>query len=68
MQKKSEHSEENSLLQAKTFFGFVKRFSEFANRIYETFDHNLLNLAIVIVVVVFSIVQLILFLHFASNN
>ena len=33
---KSEHGEEHSPAQAKTFLGFVKGFSEFAKGIYET--------------------------------
>ena len=66
-QKKSERREENSPPQAKRFLGFAKRFSEFAKRIYETCDRNFFNLTI-IVVVVFSIVQFILCLRFASNN
>ena len=32
--KKNECSEENSLLQAKCFLGFVERFSEFGKGIY----------------------------------
>ena len=55
LQKKSKHSKENSLPQGKKFVGFVKCFSEF-------------NLALTIVIVLFSIVQFILFLHLASNN
>ena len=64
--KKSERSEENSPLQAKKCLGFVKRFSEFAKGIYETYDRNFFNLALV--VFVSSIVQFILFLRFASSN
>ena len=62
--KKFERSNENSPSQAKIFLGFVKHFSEFAKGIYETCDCNFFNLALV----VFSIVQFILFLCFASNN
>ena len=46
---------------------FCEAFSEFAKGSYETWDCNFFNLALVIVVV-FSILQFILFLHFASNN
>ena len=49
--KKTEHSDENGPPQAKNF----------AKGIDETFDRNLLNLAIFIVVVVFSTVQFIFF-------
>ena len=66
--KKSECSEENSLLQAKMILGFVKGFSEFVKGIYEICNHNSFNLVLIIVVVVFSIVQFILFLPFTSNN
>ena len=59
--KKTKHSDENGPPQAKNFFGFAKSFSKFAKGIYETFDRNLLNLAIFIVVVVFSTVQFIFF-------
>ena len=34
--KKSEHSKENNLPQAKNVWGSVKRFSEFTKGIYET--------------------------------
>ena len=47
--------------------GFAKRFSEFLKGIYETCNGNFFNLAIIIAIVVFSIVEL-LFLYFASNN
>ena len=53
--------------QAKNILGFVKRFSEFSKGIYETCNRDIFNLALVIVVV-FSILQFILFLRFASNN
>ena len=66
--KKSKQSKENRLLQVKFILGFVKCFSEFAKGIYEAFNCNFFNLAIVIVVAVFSIVQFILFFRFASNN
>ena len=67
--KKSNCSKENSLSQAKNLLGFVKHFNEFAKGIYETRDQNFFNLAIIIIIaVVFSIVQFILFLHFASHN
>ena len=66
-QKNSEHSKENSLPQAKNFLGFVKRLSEFGKEIYEKFHCNFFNFALIITAV-FSIVKLILFLHFASNN
>ena len=65
--KKSEHSEENCLLQAKFFFGFVKRFSEFA-REFMKHGITIFHLALIIVVVVFLIVQFILFLCFGGNN
>ena len=58
---KNQCNKENSLPQAKIFLGFVKHFTEFAKGIYETWDHNFFNLALTIVVV-FSIVQFILFL------
>ena len=48
--------------------GSVKHFNEFAKEIYETCDCNFFNLAIILVVVVFSIVRFITFLGFASNN
>ena len=47
--------------------GFVKRFNEFVKGIYETCDLIFFNVVlVVVVVVVLSIVQFILFLHFAS--
>ena len=55
--KKSEHSQENKLLQAKKILGFVKCFSEFPKGIYETCDCNSFNLAITSITVVFLIVQ-----------
>ena len=56
------------LLSGSEFgMGLVKRSSEFAKGIYETCGRNLFNLSI-IVVVVFSIVQFILFFCFARNN
>ena len=66
--KKSECREENSPTPAKKFLGFVKRFSEFARGIYKTCDCSFLNFVLIIVVVAFSIIQFILFLHFASNK
>ena len=48
--------------------GFEKRFSELEKGIYETCDRTFFNLALIIVAVVFSIVQFIVFLRFASNN
>ena len=63
---KYEHGEEHNPVQAKTFLGFVKDFSEFAKGIYETC--NFFNFALIIVVVAFAIVRLILFLHFTGNN
>ena len=74
--KKSEHSKDNSPPQAKFYFifflggggGVVKHFNWFAKGIYETFNRNFFNLAIAIVVTVFSIVQFTLFLRFASSN
>ena len=60
-------SKENSLPQTENFVGFVKCFSELAKGIYETCKCNFFNLPVVIVVV-FSIVQLILFLCFARRN
>ena len=65
--KKPERSEESSPPQAKTFLGFLKCFSELAKGIYKTCDRNIFNLAL-ITVAVFSILQFILFLRFASNN
>ena len=58
------------LLSGSEFgMGLVKRSSEFAKGIYETCGRNFFNLSIIIVVVVvFSIVQFILFLRFARNN
>ena len=55
-QKKSECSEENSLPQAKMFWGFMKRFSEFTKGIYETCDRNFFNLTLSGVVVFLSVV------------
>ena len=55
--KKSEHSQENNLPQAKKILGFAKCFSEFPKGIYETCDCNSFNLAITIIIVVFLIVQ-----------
>ena len=66
--RKSECNKEKSMPQAKNILGFVKCFTEFAKGIYEICDRNFFNLTVVIVVVVFSIVQFILFLHFASSN
>ena len=43
--------------------GFVKRFSEFAKGIYEKCDRQFFNLAIIIVVAVFSVVQLIFYFY-----
>ena len=54
--KKSECSEENSLPQAKMFWGFMKRFSKFTKGIYETGDRNFFNLTLSIVVVFLSTV------------
>ena len=51
----------------KNVLGFVKRFSEFVKGIYEICNHNLFNLAIIIVAV-FTIVQFISCLRFAINN
>ena len=53
--------------QVQLKFSFRKRFSEFAKGIHETSDRNFFNLALTIIVV-FSIVQFILFLCSASNN
>ena len=64
--KKSKCSKENSLPQAKKSLGFVKGFRESVRGIYETSNRNFFNLAL-IVVVVFSIVQFILFLRFYNN-
>ena len=47
----------------KFFRGFVKRFSEFAKGIYEKRDRHFFNLAIIIVVAVFSVVQLIFYFY-----
>ena len=63
-----ERNEKNSLPQAKKCLGFVKRFSEFAKENHETCDPNFFNLTLIIVVVVFLIVQFMLFLRFACNN
>ena len=65
--KKSVCSKENSLPQTENFVGFVKCFSELEKGIYETCKCNFFNLPVVLVVV-FSIVQLILFLCFARRN
>ena len=54
-------------MKPKNFRGSAKRFSEFAEGIYKTYDFNFFNLA-PIVLVVFLIVQFILFLRFASND
>ena len=43
--------------------GVVKRFSEFAKGIYEKCDRHFFNLAIIIVVAVFSVVQLIFYFY-----
>ena len=64
-QKKSNRSKENSQPHAKISWRFLKDFCEFAKGIDETCDCNFFNLAIIIV---FSIVQFILFLRFTSNN
>ena len=70
-QKKSEHCEENSLPQAKNSLGFgeflVKHFSEFVKGIDETCIRNFFNVVLT-AVVVFLIVQFILFLRFGSND
>ena len=66
-QKKAERCEENSLPQAKNSLGFGKHFSEFAKGIDETCVRNFFNV-VVTTVVVFLIVQFILFLHFGSND
>ena len=58
--KKSDHSKENSLLQAKHFLGFVKGFSESVKGIYETCNCNFFNLAIIIV---FPTLQFILYYY-----
>ena len=67
-EKKSEHSDDKIPPQAKTFLGFVKCFSELVKGICETCNSNFFNLVLSIVGIVFSIVQFILFLRFASNN
>ena len=54
--KKSECSKENSLLQAKMFWGFMKLFSEFTKGIYKTCDRNFFNLTLSVVVVFLSVV------------
>ena len=66
-QKKSERCKENSLPQAKNSLGFGKHFSEFAKGIDETCVHNFFNVVIT-AVVVFLLVQFILFLRFGSND
>ena len=48
--KKSKRSEKDSLPQAKIFLSFVKRFSEFAKRIYETRNPNFFNFKLIVVV------------------
>ena len=53
--KKSEHSKENSPLQAKKSLDFVKCFREFVKGIYETCNCNFFNLALTTVAVVFSV-------------
>ena len=50
--KKSEHSKENNLPQAKNVLGSVKCFSKFTKRIYETCDCYFFNFAIILVAVV----------------
>ena len=52
--------------QTEAFLGFVRCFSKFTRGIYKTCYRNFFNLAIIIVV--FSIIQFILFLRFADNN
>ena len=49
--KKSNHSEENNLLQAKKSLGFLKHFIEFAKGIYETCSSNFFNLTLLIAAV-----------------
>ena len=49
--KKSNHSEENNLLQAKKSLGFVKHFIEFAKGIDETYNPNFFHLAVFIAAV-----------------
>ena len=66
-QKKSERCEENSLPQAKNSLGFGKHFSEFAKGIDETCIRNFFSVVLT-AVVVFLIVQFILFLRFVSND
>ena len=51
--KKSENSKKKSPLHAKTFWGFMKCFIEFAKRIYETCGCNLFNFALVTAAVFF---------------
>ena len=46
----AKRSEKESPLQAKTFLSFVKRFSEFAKRIYETRNPNFFNFKLIVVV------------------
>ena len=46
----AKRSEKDSPLQAKTFLSFVKRFSEFAKRIYETRNPNFFNFKLIVVV------------------
>ena len=65
--KKSERSEENSMSETEAFLGFERCFSKFTRGIYKTCYCNFFNLAIIIVIV-FSIIQFILFLRFADNN
>ena len=65
--KKLERCEENSLPRAKNSQGFGKHFGEFAKGIDETCVRNFFN-AVLTAVVVFLIVQFILFLRFVSND
>ena len=53
--------------ETEAFLGFVRCFSKFTRGIYKTCYCNFFNLAIIIVIV-FSIIQFILFLRFADNN
>lgn len=46
--KKSERSKENSSPQAEHFLGFMKCFSKFAKRIYETTNRNFFNVPLTI--------------------
>ena len=49
--KKSEHSKENNLPQAKNVLGSVKCFSKFTKRVYETCDCYFFNFYILLAII-----------------